>query len=188
MHFTQIRITIVLAIMLVMAISGCAQKEIRKPAPPQMPDWCKHTSGTLDSQDSGRLIVGIGQISGIKSIEMARTNSDGQARTEIGQLLTAYLDELLELYEDYQGEDGNETSSEELTEAREFFAKLNVRSAAIEDRYFDEGNNIWYSKSVVKLDDFVKMLIQDTVFSTRLNEFLKINAALGFDKLPQYGK
>lgn len=188
MKLNSLRVIVMLLILFVAAFSGCAQKEIRKPAPPQMPEWCKHESGRLSTTDRGELIIGVGYVEGIKSVEMARVNADGQARLQLGKLLTNYLDHLLAAYQDYTDESGILTSEEELNEARKFFARLNVRSAPIEDRYFDEGNNMWFSKSVITLDNFVKMLVDDTILDKRLNAFLTKNATIPYEKLPEYSK
>ncbi len=150
---------------------GCAQREVRPPAPAEMPDWCTMTSGLATDVDRGKVVVGVGSVSGIKSPTMARTNSDGAARTEIAKLFNTYAENMLSDYKDFTDEQGNRTTDEELTQATAIFSKMNVRRAPIEDRYVDEETNTWYSMAVLPFDQFLTLVQSNGELSDRLKAF-----------------
>ncbi|RJO68116.1 MAG: hypothetical protein C4523_07700 [Myxococcales bacterium] len=150
---------------------ACGKEEIRRPAPPEMPAWCFMSSGVVDDPTRGRLVIGVGMVSGVKSPEMARTNADGQARTEIAKLFNSYVENLMKLYQDHRSDAAGGDGSENVVEMTRLFTKMNVRGAAIEDRYVDESSNTWYAKAVIPFDRIKEMIQSNAELSEAARTF-----------------
>ena len=184
--------TCILALVMVATVAftvgGCTKKEIRRPAPAMMPGWCMASSGALDDARRGPLVIGIGRVEGIKSMEMARANVDGQARLAVAKVFDRYIEKLLNAYRDYRDADGNATAESEIESVGKAFAKLNVRSAPVEDRYINEESNTWYSKAVIPFTVFHERINRNPEFSDRLKAFVNDRFRALFDELPQHGE
>ena len=171
-------------LLVVLILVGCSARELRRPAPPQMPEWCLFLSGTLEDSERGRLAIGIGEVSGIKSPTMARTNADGQARTEIAKLFNSFGENLLKDYQQRLTVTAVPDAEDQISRATRAFTKMNVRAAAIEDRYVDHDNGVYYSKAVIAYDGFLRMITDNEELPVGLREFASQQADSLFAKLP----
>lgn len=168
-------------------LAGCSGSQIRKPVPSKMPEWCTKQSGVVNDSARGLLVIGVGAISGIKSPAMARSNADGQARTEIAKIFNTYTESMLNLYQKTDtGE--KESSGQVIIDATRIFAKMNVRGAAIEDRYVDEKTNTWYSKAVMAYSKFNRLVETSEELSEPLKVFVKRKAGDVFEELDKHAR
>lgn len=174
---------VLIALSLACVFCACKEKEIRHPAPAQMPDWCNLSSGFINDAERGRLMIGIGKVEGIKSVEMARANVDGQARKEVAGLYRIYVEKLLDAYGDYEDSGGKKTEKEELKVASAAFAKMNFRATAVEDRYVDEAVMVWYAKAVSSFEAFGSSVQRNVELSERLRRFVAEKENQVFDEL-----
>jgi len=68
-------------------------------------------------------------------------------------------------------------------QATRIFSKMNVVGAVIEDRYFDQKSDTFYSKAVISFDQFNELINSNNELSDKLKQFVRDNAASAFDEL-----
>jgi len=179
------RVSTVFALMVVaglLLLAACGGKDI-KPAEPQMPNWCMKSSGIEIDKERGRMVTGIGAVSGIKSPAMARANADGQARAEIAKIFSSYTENLLKQYQRSTSAEGQVSEEQDFMQATRIFSKMNVVGAVIEDRYFDQKSDTFYSKAVISFDQFNELINSNNELSDKLKQFVRDNAASAFEEL-----
>lgn len=179
-------LTVPAVLLAVSILISCSGREKRASAPPQMPDWCIKQSGVVSDQSRGHLIVGVGAVTGIKSPAMARVNADGQARAEIAKIFNSYTENLLKQYQRSTRMDDKTSEEQDFMQATRIFSKLNVRGAAIEDRYVDEKTNTWYSKAVIPFDKFNDLIQANEELSEKIRQYVRQNADQAFKELDDF--
>ncbi len=177
-------IALFFALFAMLLMASCGGKDI-KPAEPQMPEWCMKTSGVIINADRGKLVVGVGAVSGIKSPAMARANADGQARAEIAKIFSSYTENLLKQYQRSTAADGQVSEEQDFMQATRIFTKMNVVGAAIEDRYFDVKSETFYSKAVIDFGKFNELINNNNELSSKVRDFVRSNADDAFKQLDE---
>lgn len=133
--------------LLAVALAACARPEPRRViASAVAPEWCG--AGTTLRSEIGRgdLLIGVGQVQGIATPELARAQADARARAELSRLVGKLIEHLLDRYA---------ASVKPADEARlalaQALTKLQSPSARIEDRFADDRLETWYAEAVLPL-------------------------------------
>lgn len=185
-HRFALRYLLLVSLLTSLVATACSTREIRRPAPPEMPLWCKYTSGVMEDEQRGKLAIGVGAISDIKAHEMALANSDSKARTQIAKLFNIYAEKLVEMYIEDLKTRGNAIDDDEISAITRALNLMNARGAAIEDRYIEKKTRTYFAKAVLPFSKFAEMIKQNDDLPNTVKEFAQAKQTELFAAMPKH--
>jgi len=181
-------LAIVVGAMFVMA--GCGKTVIvQQAAPaagPQMPEWVMKGSGAF-SGDKGKVFRGVGTITGVRNVGLARTSAGDDGRKELAKVFNTYVASMTKIYRrsTMAGDPNVSSEEQDIVEATKVFTKMQLSGVQIVEFYFDSPNNTWYALAEMDLSIFKDFASKHQELGQKAKEYIRDNAAQAFDALEQ---
>jgi len=166
-----------------LVLPGCAGRHpvVPNAAPRGSPAWVNRGGGAFN--DGGRVFYGVGVVTGIQNVALARSSADTRARAEVGTALNTFISALMR---DYQASTSDLQRSEEqqlVERTIRQFTDVILSGVRITDRWQDQSNGTLYALARLDLEQASQSLDQMTQLNTRTRDYIRANAERAFDRL-----
>jgi len=150
-------------------------------APHGSPAWVNRGSGAFN--DGSRVFYGVGVVSGIRNVALARSSAETRARAEVGTALNTFISSLMR---DYQSSISDIQRSEEqqmVEQTIRQFTDVNLSGVRITDHWQDPSNGTLYALARWDIEQASQSLEQMNQLNTRVRDYIRANAERAFDRL-----
>jgi len=166
--------------MLVMGVmAGCGKKMTAETPVQDMkaPKWVKHGGGVFNDK-AGKVLHGVGSVSGIKSQHLRRATADDRARADIGKVMEVYSSSLLKDYASSTLADDPNLSTEEahVEQAIKTVTSVTLSGVQIIEHWENPVTAEYYSLARVNLKEFKNNLNSSKKLDKRVKDYIKQNA------------
>jgi hypothetical protein len=160
----------------VSACSGSSASVNPTTASGEGPDWANQTGVRLDKKES--IVYGVGIVSGIRNLSLARSTADNRARNEIAKFIEVYSASLMK---DYQGSvtagDFSATSEEQSVEnAIKTVTVQTLNGVEIVDHWRDPVDGSIYALARMDLERFADFIDRHQELSAAVKAQVKKSA------------
>ena len=151
-------------------------------APPSLagidyPDWVTKGSGAF-GKEAGRVFYGVGQVSGIKNMSLARTTADNRARAEIAKIFETYSASLMKDYaaSTTAGDQAASSEEQQVEKAIKTFSAATLNGVQVVDHWFHPTDGSIYSLARLDLAAFQESLGKMTELNAKVRDYVRANA------------
>jgi hypothetical protein len=145
------------------------------------PAWVNRGSGAFN--DGSRVFYGVGVVSGIRNVALARSSADTRARAEVGTALNTFISALMR---DSQSSISDIQRSEEqqmVEQTIRQFTDVNLSGVRITDHWQDPSNGTLYALAHWDIEQASQSLEQMNQLNARTRDYIRANAERAFDRL-----
>ena len=149
--------------------------------PQGAPSWVNRGGGAFN--DGGRVFYGVGIVTGVRNVALARSTSDSRARAEVGTALNTFISSLMR---DYQASISDMQRSDEqqmVEQTIRQFTDVNLSGVRITDHWQDPSNGTLYALARLDLEQASQSFDQMTQLNARARDYIRANAEQAFDRL-----
>lgn len=166
-----------------LVVPGCATRRAVVPnaVPHGSPSWVNRGGGAFN--DGGRVFYGVGVVSAIQNVALARSSADARARAEVGTTLNTFISSLMR---DYQASTSDLQRSEEqqlVEQTIRQFTDVNLSGVRITEHWQDASNGTLYALARLDLEQASQSLEQMNQLNARVRDYIRANAERAFDRL-----
>jgi|GEM_PF-1956403 len=154
------------------------QKKTTQKKTLKLANWVIQGSGTF-SGDKGKVFRGVGTITGVRNVGLARTSAGEDARKELAKIFNTYVASMTKIYR-RSAKIGTHTITREerkFIEIARSFSETNISDSRIVEFYYDAPNNTWYALAEMNLNIFKDFILKHKRLSKRLKNVIKENSS-----------
>jgi len=143
----------------------------------EYPDWVMKGSGAFGGE-AGRVFYGVGSVSGIKNMALARTTADNRARAEIAKTFETYSASLMKDYMASTTAGDMSASSEEqhMEQAIKTFSAVTLSGVQIVDHWVHPTDGTWFALAQLDLETFTNNLGKMKELNSQVKDYVRKNA------------
>ncbi len=164
-----------------MLAEGCAGRQ-ETGAPPSLqgvayPDWVLKGSGAFGDEHA-RYFYGVGTVSGIRNVALARTTADNRARAEIAKVFETYSASLMKDYQASTTAGDPSVSSEEqnVEQAIKTFSAATLSGVQVVDHWYHPNDGSVFALAKLDLEGFKDNLNKMRDLNERVRDYVRQNA------------
>ena len=142
------------------------------------PDWVVKGSGAFSNNDKERVFYGVGQVSGIKNMSLARSTADNRARAEIGKIFETYSASLMKDYAASTTAGDQTVAAEEqhVEQAIKTFSAATLNGVQVVDHWFHPTDGSIYALASLDLAAFTDSMNKAKDLNARVRDYVRANA------------
>lgn len=174
----------ILLISLAVLVSACAGKTMVESDLDiaGAPEWVNKGTQFLNDR-GGRLFHGVGEAPAVGSPSLQKSTADGRARTEVGRILSSYIDAVSNDYTAAASSGGSGMSEQALSQQIKAVTKVNLSGAKIIARWKDKKTNIIYSLAELDLEQVKNTVNTTQNMNADVKRYISAQGANIFDKM-----
>ena len=144
----------------------------------QYPEWVTKGSGAYSESSKGKVFYGVGLVSGIRNVALARTTADNRARAEVAKVFEVYTASLMKDYAASTTAGDMSASSEEqnVEQAIKTFSATTLSGVEIVDPWFHPEDGSVYALASLNLESFKNNLDKMKDLNARVRDYVRQNA------------
>ncbi|MFC1609394.1 VWA domain-containing protein [Myxococcota bacterium] len=173
-----------LATFLIISLGGCSEKryDYRLPIAGDYPEWVFKGSGSF-MEGENPVLVGVGSVSGIKNLPLAKTTAANRARAEIAKVIEVYSASLMKDYmaSTTTGEGGGSSEEQHVEEAIKTFSAATMSGVTIAD-YWSSPDGTVFARAFLDFS-LVPELTKAPELDEKVRDHVRENAQKAFDTL-----
>ena len=172
------------------AALGCSHNQpgpehpIHGVTPDGKPRWVTKGSGAYDG-DHGKAFYGVGIVTGIRNISLARQTADNRARGEIAKLFDVYIAAMMKDYQRSTTAGDFQASAEEqdVVSAQKTITEVTLRGVELRDHWTDPATGALYALAILDLNTINKALDDAHNLNNKVRDYVRANARRAFNDL-----
>jgi len=152
--------------------------------PDGSPKWVNRGSGVFDGEN-GKVMYGVGLLTGVQNPGLARQAVDDRARGEIAKMFEVYIASMLKDYQRSTTAGDFKASAEEqdIVSAQKTITEVTVRGIEIRDHWNDPRNGTQYALAVLDVNGISKSLDDAKQLNNKIRDYVRANARRAFEDL-----
>ncbi|MCA9666242.1 MAG: hypothetical protein KC503_11665 [Myxococcales bacterium] len=152
--------------------------------PDGKPRWVRRGSGAYDGAN-GKAFYGVGIVTGIQNISLARQTSDNRARGSVASMFHAYIAKMMKDYQRSTTAGNFQASAEEqdVVAAQKTITEVTLRGVEIRDHWRDPQSGALYALAILDMNGIMKSLNDANRLNRRIATYVRANARRAFNDL-----
>jgi hypothetical protein len=152
--------------------------------PDGTPKWVNKGSGAFDGQ-YGKCFYGVGILTGVQNIGLARQSVDNRARGEIAKMFDLYIAAMMKDYQRSTTAGNFQASAEEqdIVSAQKTITEVTLRGVEIRDHWRDPQTGTLYALALLDMNGISKGLDEATQLNAKIRDYVRANARRAFEDL-----
>ena len=152
--------------------------------PDGKPRWVTRGSGAFDGEN-GKAFYGVGIVTGIQNISLARQTCDNRARGEIAKMFDLYIAAMMKDYQRSTTAGDFKASAEEqdVVSAQKTITEVTLRGVELRDHWTDPQTRAIYGLAVLDLNGIMKSLNDANKLNNKIKGYVRANARRAFNDL-----
>ena len=178
-----------LGVALATFLIGCAHgpgpsHPVHGVTPDGKPRWVNRGSGAYDGAN-GKAFYGVGIVTGIRNISLARQTCDNRARGEIAKMFDLYVAAMMKDYQRSTTAGNFKASAEEqdVVSAQKTITEVTLRGVEVRDHWTDPQSGAMYALAVLDVNGIMKSLTDANRLNARVRNYVRANARKAFNDL-----
>lgn len=149
----------------------------------EYPEWVMKGSGAFGGEK--RVLYGVGAVSGVRNLALARRTADNRARSELSQVFDTYSASLMKDYmSSTTAGDMSASDEQQLVEsAIKTYSANHLSGVEIVDHWIDQTSGTIYALARMDVESFEGMLDKHKQLSARVKEEVQRASAKAFADL-----
>lgn len=152
-----------------------------------VPEWVTRGGGALDQQKKGRIIYGVGAISGVENPGLLRRASEDNARVAVAKVLHTYVTSLAKNYARSVGNMESTAEEQLIQETTKVYTEITIGGIQIGEHYYDKPTRTMYTQAYLDLEVFKDAIPKAPALKSEVREYIQKNADKAFEELEKSG-
>jgi hypothetical protein len=150
------------------------------------PEWIDRGSGAFKDSTGNRVLYGVGILSNVRNVGLARQAVDNRAIADIAKTVQVYSTQLMRDHQSSINAGGAVSDEEQLIESSvKTFAQVTLSGVTIINHWTDHETKTYYALARLDMDSFKSLLNKSNKLSDEVKAHVRKNAEAAFDRMAQ---
>ncbi|MFH2204119.1 MAG: hypothetical protein ABIJ96_13450 [Elusimicrobiota bacterium] len=170
-------------------MAGCGGAYKNTTSGKKQPEWIDRGGGAFNDEGDKRVLYGVGILSGVRNVGLARQAVDNRAIADIGKTIQVMSTQLMRDYASSINAGGEVSDEEQLIEnSIKTFAQVSLSGVTIVNHWTDHETKTYYALAKLDMDAFKNLLEKSNKLSEDVKAHIRKNAEAAFDRMAQMEK